>query len=105
MDDCYYQPILQYLRVFKINKMDDTTSPAVPDEFYFPGQSIRETLKDPKPMIEKVCGFRCMDSQAEYLRCKRRIAGKDEGHCTGQYFDFLQCVDKCAAPKVFSKLV
>lgn len=29
--------------------------------------------------------------------CKKRIEGDESGHkhCTGQYFDYLSCIDKC----------
>ncbi|XP_042481870.1 cytochrome b-c1 complex subunit 6-1, mitochondrial-like [Macadamia integrifolia] len=38
--------------------------------------------------------------------CVKRIQGDETGHkhCTGQYFDYWSCVDKCVAPKLFSKL-
>lgn len=36
----------------------------------------------------------------------KRIEGDETGnkHCTGQYFDYLSCIDKCVAPKLFAKL-
>jgi len=42
----------------------------------------------------------------EYEACAERIK-KDttgEAHCTGQYFDYWSCIDKCTAPKLFQKL-
>ncbi|KAL6179083.1 hypothetical protein ACLB2K_050599 [Fragaria x ananassa] len=38
--------------------------------------------------------------------CVKRIQGDESGHkhCTGQYFDYWSCVDKCVAPKLFTKL-
>ena len=57
-----------------------------------------------KPMVEENCKPDCMRQLQSYLACTKRIKGKHEGHCTGQYFDYWACVDKCAAPKVFSVL-
>ncbi|KAK8948744.1 hypothetical protein KSP39_PZI005922 [Platanthera zijinensis] len=38
--------------------------------------------------------------------CVKRIQADESGHkhCTGQYFDYWHCVDKCAAEKLFDKL-
>ncbi|KVI01808.1 cytochrome b-c1 complex, subunit 6 [Cynara cardunculus var. scolymus] len=38
--------------------------------------------------------------------CVKRVQADETGHkhCTGQYFDYWQCVDKCVAPKLFAKL-
>ncbi|OMO55258.1 hypothetical protein CCACVL1_27331 [Corchorus capsularis] len=38
--------------------------------------------------------------------CVKRISGDETGtkHCTGQYFDYLSCIDKCVAPELFAKL-
>ncbi|WRX29885.1 Ubiquinol-cytochrome C reductase hinge domain - like 3, partial [Theobroma cacao] len=38
--------------------------------------------------------------------CAKRVSGDESGskHCTGQYFDYWTCVDKCVAPKLFAKL-
>ncbi|KAJ6685241.1 hypothetical protein OIU79_015330 [Salix purpurea] len=42
----------------------------------------------------------------EYQACVKRIQDDETGHkhCTGQYFDYWSCVDKCVALKLFSKL-
>jgi hypothetical protein len=36
--------------------------------------------------------------------CAKRIEGKADAHCTGQYFDLWHCIDKCVAPKLFPLL-
>nr|XP_009608979.1 uncharacterized protein LOC104102845 [Nicotiana tomentosiformis] len=38
--------------------------------------------------------------------CAKRIEGDESGHkhCTGQYFDYWQCIDKCVAVKLFDQL-
>jgi ubiquinol-cytochrome c reductase subunit 6 len=42
----------------------------------------------------------CLQACAE--RVEKDTSG--EAHCTGQYFDYWHCVDKCAAPKLFAQL-
>uniref|UniRef100_A0A453K8Z3 Complex III subunit VI n=1 Tax=Aegilops tauschii subsp. strangulata TaxID=200361 RepID=A0A453K8Z3_AEGTS len=39
-------------------------------------------------------------------RCVKRVENDETGqkHCTGQFFDYWSCVDKCVAPKLFEKL-
>uniref|UniRef100_A0A453HMN8 Complex III subunit VI n=1 Tax=Aegilops tauschii subsp. strangulata TaxID=200361 RepID=A0A453HMN8_AEGTS len=39
-------------------------------------------------------------------KCIKRVEADDTGHkhCTGQYFDYWSCIDKCVAPKLFEKL-
>eukprot|EP00184_Porphyridium_aerugineum_P004610 CAMPEP_0184696510 /NCGR_PEP_ID=MMETSP0313-20130426/3773_1 /TAXON_ID=2792 /ORGANISM="Porphyridium aerugineum, Strain SAG 1380-2" /LENGTH=67 /DNA_ID=CAMNT_0027155141 /DNA_START=173 /DNA_END=376 /DNA_ORIENTATION=- len=61
---------------------------------------------DRKEEIEEGCKPKCIKELTEYEKCKERIS-KDttgEAHCTGQYFDFWACVDKCAMPKLFHHL-
>ncbi|RVX13237.1 Cytochrome b-c1 complex subunit 6 [Vitis vinifera] len=38
--------------------------------------------------------------------CENRVKEDETGHkhCTGQYFDYWSCVDKCVAPRLFTKL-
>ncbi|PWA60970.1 cytochrome b-c1 complex, subunit 6 [Artemisia annua] len=40
------------------------------------------------------------------LGCVKRVQDDETGHkhCTGQYFDYWQCVDKCVTPRLFAKL-
>ena len=53
---------------------------------------------DPKQQIEEQCKPKCEAFEKAYQQCCERIEGDESGekHCTGQYFDFWQCVDKCA---------
>ena len=62
-----------------------------------------EEVLDPKTIAEKDCRPKCALPWNTYQECVKRIAGDKTGekHCTGWYFDFLKCVDKCAAPKMF----
>eukprot|EP00240_Pyramimonas_obovata_P019041 CAMPEP_0118933272 /NCGR_PEP_ID=MMETSP1169-20130426/11860_1 /TAXON_ID=36882 /ORGANISM="Pyramimonas obovata, Strain CCMP722" /LENGTH=69 /DNA_ID=CAMNT_0006876011 /DNA_START=82 /DNA_END=291 /DNA_ORIENTATION=+ len=61
---------------------------------------------DPKPEIEEACKPRCVKALLAYQACAERIESDETGeaHCTGQYFDYYSCIDKCAASTLFSKL-
>ncbi|CAI7868236.1 unnamed protein product [Closterium sp. NIES-54] len=61
---------------------------------------------DPKPEIEEGCRPKCVKQLLAYEACVKRIEGDETGekHCTGQYFDYWACIDKCAAPKIFAQL-
>ncbi|KAI5654420.1 hypothetical protein M9H77_31607 [Catharanthus roseus] len=89
---------------------------------------------DQKRIIEESCKSKCAQSFSDYLKwqktgnfvviaipffsenanlqdhdskaCARRIDSDNSGekHCTGQYFDYWSCVDKCVAPKLFTQL-
>ncbi|KAK9219930.1 hypothetical protein WN943_008577 [Citrus x changshan-huyou] len=56
-----------------------------------------EEIADPKKYLEEACKPKCVKSLIEYEACVKRIEADDTGskHCTGQYFDYLSCVDKC----------
>jgi hypothetical protein len=36
--------------------------------------------------------------------CAKRIEGKADAHCTGQFFDMWACIDKCVSSKLFPLL-
>ena len=61
---------------------------------------------NPRPEIEEACRPQCVKPMLEYEKCATRIADDQTGeaHCTGQYFDMLECLDRCVAPKLFAKL-
>ncbi|KAL7205906.1 hypothetical protein ACSBR2_018756 [Camellia fascicularis] len=65
-----------------------------------------EELVDPKKYYEESCKPKCVKPLLEYQACVKRIQNDETGHkhCTGQYFDYWACIDKCVAPKLFSKL-
>ncbi|KAI8106031.1 hypothetical protein M9435_000581 [Picochlorum sp. BPE23] len=65
-----------------------------------------EEAVNPKPEIEESCKPKCIKAWLEYEACQKRV-GEDttgEAHCTGQYFDYWHCVDKCTAKKLFAVL-
>ncbi|KAJ1264867.1 hypothetical protein BS78_08G034700 [Paspalum vaginatum] len=61
---------------------------------------------DQKNYLEERCKPQCVKSLYDYERCVKRVEsdGSGQKHCTGQYFDYWSCVDKCVAPKLFEKL-
>ncbi|KAM7258422.1 hypothetical protein ACFE04_014163 [Oxalis oulophora] len=63
-------------------------------------------LVDQKKYLEEYCKPKCVKPLIEYEACVKRIEGDESGtkHCTGQYFDYFNCVDRCVAPKLFTKL-
>ncbi|KAM2915241.1 hypothetical protein FF1_044328 [Malus domestica] len=76
----------------------------------FGGSPVRvvadEEPVDQKKYLEESCKPKCVKPFLEYQACVKRIQDDDSGHkhCTGQYFDFWSCIDKCVAPKLFPKL-
>ncbi|KAL0697765.1 hypothetical protein Bca4012_053887 [Brassica carinata] len=56
-----------------------------------------DEVVDPKKYLEESCNPKCVKPLLEYQACVKRIQGDDSGqkHCTGQYFDYWQCIDKC----------
>ncbi|KAJ8547438.1 hypothetical protein K7X08_011024 [Anisodus acutangulus] len=65
-----------------------------------------EEVVDPKATLEVQCKPKCVRQIKEYQACTKRIEGDESGHkhCTGQYFDYWQCIDKCVAAKLFDHL-
>ncbi|XP_039772726.1 cytochrome b-c1 complex subunit 6-1, mitochondrial-like [Panicum virgatum] len=65
-----------------------------------------DELVDQKKYLEERCKPQCVKSLYEYDKCVKRVENDDTGHkhCTGQYFDYWSCIDKCVAPKLFKKL-
>ncbi|KAJ6730617.1 CYTOCHROME B-C1 COMPLEX SUBUNIT 6 [Salix viminalis] len=59
-----------------------------------------------RSIFEESCKPKCVKPLLEYQACVKRIQDDETGHkhCTGQYFDYWSCVDKCVALKLFSKL-
>ncbi|KAH9686174.1 cytochrome b-c1 complex subunit 6-1 [Citrus sinensis] len=56
-----------------------------------------EELVDQKKYFEEACKPKCVKPLLEYQACVKRIQGDESGHkhCTGQYFDYWSCIDKC----------
>ncbi|RLM57990.1 hypothetical protein C2845_PM18G01260 [Panicum miliaceum] len=54
---------------------------------------------DQKKYLEERCKPQCVKSLYEYEKCVKRVENDDTGHkhCTGQYFDYWSCIDKCVS--------
>ncbi|KAH1120273.1 hypothetical protein J1N35_003433 [Gossypium stocksii] len=67
---------------------------------------VDEEPVDQKKYLEDGCKPKCVKQLRSYEACVKRIQGDESGHkhCTGQYFDYWSCVDKCVAPSLFTKL-
>uniref|UniRef100_A0A0A0L6I2 Complex III subunit VI n=1 Tax=Cucumis sativus TaxID=3659 RepID=A0A0A0L6I2_CUCSA len=82
---------------------------SIPSIFIF--HNVKDYLADEEPVdqkryLEEACKPKCVKPLLEYQACVKRIQGDDSGHkhCTGQYFDYWSCIDKCVAPKLLTKL-
>ncbi|CAL5329677.1 unnamed protein product [Camellia sinensis] len=62
-----------------------------------------EELVDPKKYYEESCKPKCVKPLLEYQACVKRIQNDETGHkhCTGQYFDYWACIDKCCTQAIF----
>ncbi|KAH0863991.1 hypothetical protein HID58_081202 [Brassica napus] len=62
-----------------------------------------DEVVDPKKYLEESCNPKCVKPLLEYQACVKRIQGDDSGHkhCTGQYFDYWQCIDKCCTQALY----
>ena len=63
-----------------------------------------EEIVDAKAEIENSCKPHCIKQLLAYQACTKRIEGKKDAHCVGQYFDYWHCIDHCAAPRLFAVL-
>ena len=52
---------------------------------------------DPKETVDQKCArtVECTKLLIEYEKCAARIDGKGSGHCSGQYMDYIGCIDHC----------
>nr|GEY90304.1 cytochrome b-c1 complex subunit 6-like [Tanacetum cinerariifolium] len=74
--------------------------------FLFIGLRSDEEPVDQKKYFEDLCKPKCVRAWLDYQGCVKRVQADETGHkhCTGQYFDYWQCVDKCVATRLFAKL-
>ncbi|BBH08868.1 Ubiquinol-cytochrome C reductase hinge protein, partial [Prunus dulcis] len=65
--------------------------------FYVSISGADEELVDQKKYLEESCQPKCVKPLIEYQACVKRVEADNNGekHCTGQYFDYISCVDKC----------
>ena len=60
---------------------------------------------DPKIAIDEKCSksTACSKAFVEYEACAGRIEKKGHGECSGQYMDYLACIDACVRCSLFSR--
>jgi len=69
-----------------------------------------EDMVDPRELIKEKCGRSkdCKPFKSELNKCNSRLENGDllfEGEtCTEELFNFLHCVDHCAAPQIIRAL-
>ena len=58
---------------------------------------------DPKIAIDEKCSktTACSKAFVEYEACAERIEKKGHGECSGQYMDYLACIDACVRCSLF----
>ncbi|KAF9572088.1 ubiquinol--cytochrome-c reductase subunit 6 [Mortierella alpina] len=83
-----------------VEEVEETPAAEEPEE--------EEEPEDIKPEIEEACGetSACAPLKHHLEECTRRV--QEEGaheDCTEELYHFLHCVNECAVPKYFSKLV
>ena len=59
---------------------------------------------DPKIAIDEKCSksTACSKAFVEYEACAGRIEKKGHGECSGQYMDYLACIDACVRRSLFA---
>eukprot|EP00499_Haloplacidia_sp_CaronLabIsolate_P007868 CAMPEP_0196780252 /NCGR_PEP_ID=MMETSP1104-20130614/7377_1 /TAXON_ID=33652 /ORGANISM="Cafeteria sp., Strain Caron Lab Isolate" /LENGTH=66 /DNA_ID=CAMNT_0042150449 /DNA_START=27 /DNA_END=227 /DNA_ORIENTATION=+ len=63
-----------------------------------------DEVQDPKAQLEQECHPRCTQQWSTYEECKARVEKSGEGDCSGWYFDYFKCIDKCVTPQLFQHL-
>ncbi|KAF9150245.1 ubiquinol--cytochrome-c reductase subunit 6 [Linnemannia schmuckeri] len=66
-----------------------------------------EEPEDIKPEIEEACGetSACAPLKHHLEECTKRVEGGAHEDCIEELYHFLHCVNECAVPKYFNKLV
>ncbi|KXS12083.1 Non-heme 11 kDa protein of cytochrome bc1 complex [Gonapodya prolifera JEL478] len=65
-----------------------------------------EEVPDPLPVLREECEHHCTAFKAVYDACAERIEKEGgEQNCALEFFDLLECIDHCAAPKLAKHFV
>ncbi|KAF9339621.1 hypothetical protein BGZ91_005293 [Linnemannia elongata] len=66
-----------------------------------------EEPEDIKPEIEEACGetSACAPLKHHLEECTKRVEDGAHEDCIEELYHFLHCVNECAVPKYFNKLV
>ncbi|KAG0140532.1 hypothetical protein CROQUDRAFT_674603 [Cronartium quercuum f. sp. fusiforme G11] len=87
----------------------DTSAPSSEEEKVEEAEEEEEDEpEDPSPAIRDECAeTKCSKYKHHFDHCQERVQGKAEKgeDCVEELFHLMHCVDGCAVPKVFSKLV
>ncbi|KAG0358243.1 ubiquinol-cytochrome C reductase hinge protein-domain-containing protein [Gamsiella multidivaricata] len=95
--------------VYAEEKHEEEAAPAEQEEEAAPAaEEEEEEPEDIKPEIEEACGetAACLPLKHHLDECTRRV--QEEGaheDCIEELYHFLHCVNECAVPKYFNKLV
>ncbi|AFZ81220.1 ubiquinol-cytochrome c reductase hinge, putative [Theileria equi strain WA] len=80
---------------------------------YIPPTSEEDAQIDPRVKLEPACNEKCKKYTKLYDECVERVTEYNKhnagslsgpGHCLGQHYDVVECVDKCLAKDLFRHL-
>ncbi|KAI7815892.1 ubiquinol-cytochrome C reductase hinge domain-containing protein [Gamsiella multidivaricata] len=98
--------------VYAEEKREDTASAAAEEQEEAAevpaAEEEEEEPEDIKPTIEEACGetSACAPLKHHLDECTRRVQGEGAHEdCIEELYHFLHCVNECAVPKYFDKLV
>ncbi|EAN31699.2 Ubiquinol-cytochrome C reductase hinge family protein [Theileria parva strain Muguga] len=82
---------------------------------YIPPTSEEDALVDPREKLKPPCIEKCAKFTKLYDQCVDRVRVRNEkiksgesdleqGHCLGQHYELVSCVDTCVAKDLFRYL-
>ncbi|UKK02636.2 ubiquinol-cytochrome c reductase complex [Theileria orientalis] len=82
---------------------------------YIPPTSEEDAQVDPRTKLKPPCEQKCTKYNKLYDECVERVTKRNEliqkgesdlelGHCLGQHYDLVSCVDNCVAKDLFRYL-
>ncbi|KAJ2539217.1 ubiquinol--cytochrome-c reductase subunit 6 [Coemansia sp. RSA 1853] len=65
-----------------------------------------EEAEDKAPLIKEGCGetLACKSLKHHYDECAARVENGSSESCAEEFLHFMECVDHCAASKIFAQL-
>ncbi|XP_953014.1 ubiquinol-cytochrome c reductase complex, subunit, putative [Theileria annulata] len=77
---------------------------------YIPPTSEEDALTDPREKLKPACKEKCAKYTKLYDECVERVRARNEkinngeldaepGHCLGQHYELVSCVDNCVCFK------
>ncbi|CAO3631285.1 unnamed protein product [Cunninghamella blakesleeana] len=61
-----------------------------------------EEPEDPKEQIMEECAKECSGLKKHLDECNERVENGSSENCIEEFFHYMHCADKCAAPKIFA---